>query len=173
MSEEVEAIRQTFRVALTLSGLAFSLTYWLAERIGFNHPLQAGLLVTLVCLVMLAMAILVVVLAQRFCEVLEVEEPQRPSIRPVQNPGKSIFTSVHKQDGFVDLYLHRIYREVAPGDRSYIRKGGLNPNRQSPGASGSDTIGPSSVSRSLLSPRVEPFRSSTVLHPKPHREPRT
>ena len=129
MSEEVEAIRQTFRVSITLIGAAFSLTYFLVGCFGVGNPLQAGLVVMLTCLVMLALGILVVVLAQRFCEVLEVDEPVRSTPQPTARRAMGVFANSRQKDSGLDMYLHRIYREVAPGDRSYIRKGGLNPNR--------------------------------------------
>ncbi len=178
ISNEVEDIRQTFRITLTLSGLAFGLTYLLADQIGFNNPLQAGLVVLLVCLTMLALAILLVVLTQRFCDVLEIEEPERVPSHPTVRPASGVFANARKRDSGLDLYLHRIYREVAPGDRSYIRKGGLNPNRTKTGMqqSAATTTLPAPTGtglyRSVLSPRPEPYRSATVDHPKPHREPR-
>jgi hypothetical protein len=179
ISDEVEDIRQTFRVTLTLSGIAAGVTYLLADQIGFNNPLQAGLVVLLVCLMMLAVAILLIVLTQRFCEVLEVEDPPRVSSHPPVRPAVGILANSRKRDGTLDLYLHRIYREVAPGDRSYIRKGGLNPNRPKTGPQQTAATPAASTStsgglyRSVLSPRPEPYRTATVEHPKPHREPRT
>ncbi|MFO1007132.1 MAG: hypothetical protein U0929_14315 [Planctomycetaceae bacterium] len=180
ISDEVEDIRQTFRVTLTLSGAAAAVTYLLADKIGFNNPLQAGLVVLLASLMLLAVAILMIVLTQRFCEVLEVEEPPPVSHYPPPRPAVGILANSRKRDGSLDLYLHRIYREVAPGDRSYIRKGGLNPNRPKTGpqpnsaAPATTSTAPASgLYRSALSPRPEPYRTATVEHPKPHREPRT
>lgn len=174
ISEEVEAIRQTFRVTLTLSGAAFSLTYLLAGWIGFDRPLQAGLIVTLVCLTMLALGILLIVLTQRFCEVLEVHEPERSAPRPTPRRAMGVFALSQRQDSGLDLYLQRIYREVAPGDRSYVRKGGRS---QPPEArqSVAPTVSPNStggLKRPVLTPRSEPYRAALVSHPKPHREPR-
>ncbi len=177
MSEEVEAIRQTFRVTLTLLGTAFSLTYFLVGYFGIGNPLQAGLVVMLVCLTMLALGILVVVLAQRFCEVLEVDEPQRTTPQPTTRRAMGVFANSRKNDSGLDLYLHRIYREVAPGDRSYVRKGGLNLNRsktaQRPTAPPAmSTASTGGLQRSVLAPRPEPYRTNPIMHPKPHREPR-
>ena len=177
ISEEVEAIRQTFRVTFSLSGLAFGLTYWLADRIGFNNPLQAGMVVLLVCLTMLALGILLMVLAQRFCDVLEAEPPQR-SAPATPRRATGIFANARRNDSGLDLYLHRIYREVAPGDRSYIRKGGLHAKRSQTGPlrPASAPVSHSSIGglqRAVLSPRPEPYRTSPIQHPKPHREPRS
>ena len=177
ISEEVEAIRQTFRVTLTLSGTAFGLTYLLAEWIGFDRPLQAGLVVMLVCLTMLAIGILLIVLTQRFCEVLDVGEPERPTQRPPVRRAMSVFSNSRKPDSALDMYLHRIYREVAPGDRSYVRQGGpnsvrsktSNPRPPAIPAANSSTGG---LQRPVLSPRSEPYRAPLGQHPKPHREPR-
>lgn len=179
ISDEVEDIRQTFRIILTFSGAACGLTYLLADQIGFNNPLQAGLVVLLASLTMLACAILLIVLAQRFCEIVEIEEPLRTPVQPSPRPGLGTFMNSRKRDGNLDLYLHRIYREVAPGDRSYIRKGGLNPNRsknapqQTAAPASSTAAAAGTVYRSILSPRPEPYRTDTVDHPKPHREPRS
>jgi|GEM_PF-6871649 len=177
ISEEVEAIRQTFRVTCSLLGLAFGLTYWLADHIGFNNPLQAGMVVLLVCLTMLALGILLMVLAQRFCDVLEVEQPQRSTPTTTPRRATGIFANARRNDSGLDMYLHRIYREVAPGDRSYIRKGSLHPNRSQTGPLrpatapvNNSAIG--GLQRAVLSPRTEPYRTSTIQHPKPHREPR-
>ena len=98
ISEEVEAIRQTFRVTLSLSGMAFGLTYMLAEWIGFDRPLQAGLIVMLVCLSLLALGILMIVLTERFCEVLDVGEPERPTQRPPVRRAMSVFANSRKPD---------------------------------------------------------------------------
>ena len=174
ISDEVEAIRQTFRVTLTLSGMAFSMTYLLAGWIGFDRPLQAGLVVMLVCLTMLALAILMIVLTQRFCEVLDVGEPERPTQRPPVRRAMSVFANSRKPDSALDMYLHRIYREVAPGDRSYVRKG--VPSKTSiPGAPARPAISSlasGGLQRPVLSPRPEPHRTPLGQHPKPHREPR-
>ena len=178
MSDEIEAIRQTFRVTLTLTGAACGLTYLLAEWNGFDRPLQAGLIVMLVCLAMLAIGILLIVLTQRFCEVLEVGEPERPTQRPPVRRAMSVFSNTREKNSSLDLYLHRIYREVAPGDRSYIRKGGLNPLRpkttdsRSPAASAVSSGATSGLQRVTLSPRPEPYRAPLGPHSKPHREPR-
>ena len=178
MSEEIEAIRQTIRVTITLTGAACGLTYLLAEWNGFDRPLQAGLIVMLVCLTMLAIGILLIVLTQRFCEVLEVGEPEGPTQRPPVRRAMSVFSNTREKNSALDLYLHRIYREVAPGDRSYIRKGGLNSKRpQTPDSR--PTAGPvthsvagSGLQRPVLAPRSEPYRTPPGQHPKPHREPR-
>ncbi len=178
MSEEIQAIRQTIRVTITLTGAACGLTYLLAEWNGFDRPLQAGLIVMLVCLTMLAMGILLIVLTQRFCEVLEVGEPEGPTQRPPVRRAMSVFSNTGVKNSSLDLYLHRIYREVAPGDRSYIRKGGLNPNRpqstdsRPPVASVANPVAVSGLQRPVLSPRSEPYRTPPGPHPKPHREPR-
>ena len=178
MSEEFEAIRQTFRVTLTLTGAACGLTYLLAEWNGFDRPLQAGLIVMLICLTMLAIGILLIVLTQRFCEVLEVEEPERPTQRPPVRRAMGVFANSREKNSDLDLYLHRIYREVAPGDRSYIRKGGLNPNRprsaaaRIPAGPTVPAFASSGLQRPAPSPRSEPYRAPLGPHPKPHREPR-
>ncbi len=178
MSEEIEAIRQTFRVAITLIGAACGLTYLLAEWNGFNHPLQAGLIVLLVCLTMLAIGILLIVLTQRFCEVLEVDEPERSTQPPPVRRAMSLFSNIREKNSALDLYLHRIYREVAPGDRSYIRQGGLNPNRpqtaaaRSPAGPATIHVASHSPHRPAPAPRPEPYRTPLGQHPKPHREPR-
>ena len=173
ISEEVEAIRQTFRVTLSLSGLAFGLTYWLAERIGFDRPLQAGLVVLLVGMTMLALGILAIVLTQRFCEVLEVEEPLRTVPQPTRR-ALGVFANSRRNDSGLDLYLHRIYREVAPGDRSYVRQGVLvRPQSNTPRPVASAPTPPTGgLQRPVLSPRPEPYRATSIQHPKPHREPR-
>ena len=174
MSEEIEAIRQTFRVTLTLTGAACGLTYLLAEWNGFDRPLQAGLIVMLVCLTMLAIGILLIVLTQRFCEVLEVGEPEGPTPRPPVRRAMSVFSNSREKNSALDLYLHRIYREVAPGDRSYVRKGG--PTKTSaPGTPARPTVSSlttGGLQRPVLSPRSEPYRTPPGQHPKPHREPR-
>ncbi len=174
MSEEIEAIRQTFRVTLTLTGAACGVTYLLAEWNGFDRPLQAGLIVMLVCLTMLALGILLIVLTQRFCEVLEVGEPERTLPKPTPRRAMGVFANSRKPDSGLDLYLQRIYREVASGDRSYIRKGGLNPARTKTAAVTPVTtsLASSGLQRPVLSPRPEPYRASPGQHPKPHREPR-
>lgn len=173
ISEEAQAIRQTFRITLALTGAAFCITYLLADWIGFERPIQAGLVVMLVCLTLLALGILAVVLTERFCEVLEIEEPVRAAPK-APSRAKTLFSNPRRGDDALDVYLQRIYREVAPGDRSYIRKsGGLGPGRQKlietrpsvPPATGN-------VMRPVLSPRVEPYRASQVTHSKPHRGPR-
>lgn len=173
ISEEAQAIRQTFRITLALTGAAFCITYLLADWIGFERPIQAGLIVMLVCLTLLALGILAVVLTERFCEVLEIEEPVR-SAPKVPSRAKTLFSNTRRSDDSLDLYLQRIYREVAPGDRSYIRKsGGLGPGRQKlieTRPSAPATTG--NVMRPVLSPRAEPYRTSQVPHTKPHRGPR-
>lgn len=172
ISEEAQAIRQTFRVTLALTGAAFCITYLLADWIGFERPIQAGLVVMLVCLTFLALGILAVVLTERFCEVLELEDPVRPQ-PVVKSRAKSLFTKTRRNDDTLDLYLRRIYREVAPGDhRSYIRKsGGLGPARQK-FMEPANTAPSGGMMRPVLSPRVEPFRTSHVTHPKPYRDQR-
>lgn len=178
ISEEVEAIRQTFRVTLSLSGMAFGLTYLLAEWIGFDRPLQAGLIVMLVCLSMLALGILMIVLTERFCEVLDVGEPEHPSQRPPVRRGMSVFANTRRPDSALDLYLQRIYREVAPGDRSYVRKGTPNALRSKTSAPATsprpvaNSLATGGLQRPVLSPRPEPYRTPPGQHPKPHREPR-
>jgi hypothetical protein len=178
MTDEIEAIRQTFRVTLTLTGAACGLTYLLAEWSGFDRPLQAGLIVMLVCLAMLAIGILLIVLTQRFCEVLEVGEPEGPIPRPPVRRAMSVFSNTREKNSSLDLYLQRIYREVAPGDRSYIRKGGLNPARpksaepRPPAPATISVLTSGGLQRPVLAPRSEPFRVPPGQHPKPHREPR-
>lgn len=174
ISDEVQAIRQTFRITLALTGAAFCITYLLADWIGFERPVQAGLIVMLVCLTLLALGILAVVLTERFCEVLEIEDPVRPMPK-VPSRAKTLFSSNRRNDDTLDLYLRRIYREVAPGDRSYIRKsGGLGPGRQKliETRTSAPAVPAGGVLRPVLAPRAEPYRTSNVSHPKPHRGPR-
>lgn len=176
ISEEAQAIRQTFRITLLLTGAAFCITYLLADWIGFERPIQAGLIVMLACLTLLALGIMAIVLTERFCEVLEIEEPAR--VVPPPTRAKTLFTKARGKDDTLDLYLRRIYREVAPGDRSYIRKGGLGPARQrlnearGVAATTAPAVPSGSVIRPVLSPRTEPYRTAPINHPKPYRDPR-
>lgn len=175
MDGELDAIRRTVRIFVALTGVAFSLTYLLADWVGFGNPVQAALIVMLVCLAMIAMAILVIVIAQRFFEVLDADEPHTTP-RAVAPRARGVFATAQRRgESGLDGYLRRIYREVAPGDRSYIRKtGGLGPARskyepRTPASS----IAAEDSRRPVAPVRPEPYRSGSPLRPKPHREPRS
>lgn len=176
MDGELEAIRRTVRIFVALTGAAFTLTYLLADWVGFDRPVQAALIVLLTCLALIAMAILAIVVAQRFFETIDTDEPYSAP-RTLSAPrARGVFANpLRSADGGLDGYLRRIYREVAPGDRSYVRKsGGLGPARskyepRTPASS----VAADDSRRNAAPLRTEPYRPGTTFHPKPHREPRS